>query len=73
MKRYDFYCSYDVGGPAEADEMIAGSYVLFTDAETYAANLVDIERKRILIAIRNLCITNNVLLDQITNIVEGKF
>ena len=53
--------------------MIAGSYVLFTDAETYAANLVDIERKRIVIAIRNLCITNNVLLDQITNIVEGKF
>lgn len=31
LKRYDFYCSYDGGGPAEAEESPHGMYVLYED------------------------------------------
>ena len=33
MKRYNMFCSYDGGGPAEEMESPEGDYVLFSDAE----------------------------------------
>ena len=31
LKRYDFYCSYDGGGPADEEESSEGEYVRYED------------------------------------------
>jgi hypothetical protein len=41
LKRYDFYCSYDGGGPAEAEESPHGMYVLYEDVAPPAPTLTD--------------------------------
>ena len=50
MKRYDFYCSYDGGGPAEEQEDADGGWVRYEDAARLAAEVerlrVDAERYR---------------------------
>ena len=33
MKRFDFFCSYDGGGPADEQESPGGEFVRFSDAE----------------------------------------
>lgn len=33
MKRYEFFCSYDGGGPADEQESEDGEFVRFADAE----------------------------------------
>ena len=33
MNRYEFFCSYDGGGPADAEEAPHGEWVRFSDAE----------------------------------------
>lgn len=33
MKRYEFFCSYDGGGPADEQETSDGEFVRFSDAE----------------------------------------
>ena len=39
MKRYDHFCSYDGGGPAEAEESADGEYVRYEDVAAEIATL----------------------------------
>ena len=39
LKRYDHFCSYDGGGPAEAEESADGEYVRYEDAVAEIAEL----------------------------------